>query len=162
MSWWPFRTPPHVRGLFAYHDGRHKRLGDPLEIDARLRHHGGDHWADLLSVLSAAETPVPAGSKFAQVVAAQQEEAVRGLAELSRKAFALRPLTDDGRGLSVAESLNVLAAYLSFLASLKERWGPLPNLPARPASPSPEGPGTGEWSPSGSPSPESAGAGPTS
>lgn len=150
---WPFRKPPHVRGLFAYRDGRRKRLGDPMEIDARLRMHGGDEWSDLLAVLSAAETPLPGGTRFARIVAAQREDAIRALAALSRKAFDLVPLTDDGRGLSTAEALNVLAAYLSFLASLKERWGPLPNLPARPASLSHDGPDTEEWSPSGSPSP---------
>lgn len=156
---WFRKAPAHVRGLYEYHDGRRRRVADPVEVDALLRQHGGDAWGNLLSILQAADRSTATG-KLAGLVAAQQDEAVRTLADLARKAFGLDPLGPDGSGVSTAEALNVLAGYLSFLADLKERYSFLPTLPARPAT-SPKDQDTGEWLASGSTSPDSGSGGPT-
>lgn len=158
--WHLFRRPdPLVRGLYAYHDGRRKRLADPLVVDAALRRHGGENWADSLGVLSALDKVTPTGN-LAAVANAQRDEAVRTLVDLARQVFDLPAVDDRGRGVSSGECLGVLARYLGFLADLKERWAPLPTLPARLAS-SPTEPDTGEWSPLTSTSREPASDGPT-
>lgn len=139
-------TPAHVRGLFAYHDGHTRRLADPLELDGLFKKYGGDDWPDWLAVLHAVDR-VPTSGNLAAQAAAQRDEAVRELVKLARKVFGLNEVTNDGRGLSGGECLGVLARYLAFLADLKERYFPLPNLPARPAS-SPTEQDTVELSPS--------------
>jgi len=143
------KDDPLKRGLFVYYDGKAVRVGDPLELDALFKKHGGDEWPNWLAVLSATNQPIK-DEKFAKIAAVQRGEAVTKLVELARLVFGIASAASGG--LSGSECLGVLAKYLVFLADLQERFRPLPNLPARPAS-SPKVPDMGESSPATSTSP---------
>lgn len=143
---WPRRDRSLERGIFRYHDGNRWRHADPLEIDPLLDKHGGKVWPEWLSILNATEGQQLTGD-FAVQVQRQREESVVSLVKLARNVFALK--TADEGGLVGAECLDVLSKYLLFLVKLRDKFRPLPILPARLAS-YPADTNTGHSSESGS------------
>ena len=133
------------RGIFRYRYAGEIRAVDPIEIDQRLKKHGGENWTDLLSVLSVAENAkVDPNGRLAAEIEKQREAAVIKLVDLVRTVFSVSPI--EVGGMTGAECLRLLADYLAFLVKLKERYIPLPVVPARPAQ-SPTEPDTVDFVP---------------
>ncbi len=122
------------RHVFTYHDGTRQRRADPLAAVAALEA-TDPKFAEHLAELDAKEKPdvaLPPGV-VADEVQAGRKEAVAKLLEATRAAFGLKPLDDTG-GLTEAETMGVLAAFIFWMAKAAEDARPFENSQPR-ASP---------------------------
>jgi hypothetical protein len=111
---------PDPRQIFTYNDGKDRRRGDPLAIGSKLEE-CCPQWEDLLRTLAAPDTPMP-GPLLTQ----QRAEKTRATAELvkaTRETFGVKPLTESD-GLTIAETVGLLAKYLEFMGGLSSLASP--------------------------------------
>ena len=104
------------RCIFRYYDGSRTRYADPVEIGVRLEEIDPDYQDKLDLIARDAEKipPGPARDDFRK----SQIDAARKIADMTRKAFGISPLSSDGGGMSQGEVANVLAQYLIFMEGL--------------------------------------------
>jgi hypothetical protein len=126
------------RAIFRFWDGRRRRRVDPLAVEAALRKHGGDDWHRLILSLNELD-PATAG-KLPPTLQLQHANNRRAageqLAAITRASFGIEPLSDRG-GLTVTETFDVLADYLSYMTMLGEAVAPFV-IPSN-VSPAPSG-----------------------
>jgi hypothetical protein len=99
------------RAIFKFRDGRRRRRADPLAVWRRL-------WTDAevnleRDLQDAFDPDLPDTESLA---------AMKNLADLTRRAFAL-PTFEQG-GLTEVECQNLLADFLTYMASVKKKSSP--------------------------------------
>lgn len=99
---------------------------DVFVVDELLTKHGGDNWAEPITVLETSELAIKQGGEFAKNAAKMKKQALRDLAALSRKVFDLGALSDDGSGTTEAESVLILTDYLTWVGHVASEFLPLP------------------------------------
>jgi hypothetical protein len=119
------------RLIFRYHDGMRKRRADPIVIDRALKAACPD--LDSLTVLLKplpADLPGGLPEMFRKQAEANAEKALATIVAAVRAAFGVKPLGDDGSGLTEGECLDLLADFREFVNDLAEAARPLPSPPA--------------------------------
>jgi hypothetical protein len=118
------------RDIFPYYDGHRRRWADPIALNRELDKAGGEHWAAHLDVLSISskvdELKLDPNMQRAQARAF--DESTQDLVRIIRTAFAL-PAFDSHRGIGLteAECIDLLAAYLNWMAQAESDARPLPS-----------------------------------
>ena len=128
------RDQSPARLVFEYHDGTRSRRADPLAAVAALEA-ADPKFAEHLAELDDSDKPgvaLPPGA-VADEVKAGRKEAVAKLLEATRAAFGLKPLDDTG-GLTEAETMQVLMAFLLWMQAAAADARPFENSQPR-ASP---------------------------
>lgn len=121
------------RSIFRYWDGARNRFADPMAIYRALQQHPRFNWDVHPALIDCGDL-----------------DALALTAEAVRTAFGIAPVEQDG--LTEAECVTLLAAFVGYLEALKKNGSPTPTLPApsEPAPSTPATPDTSEPSASGS------------
>lgn len=116
-----FRRPDD-REIFAYWDGAKQRRIDPLVAWRKL---WGDPDINLGDEYKVALNPISEDGKqfYPDGMVAESEDR---LLTLIRKTFDVQPWSESTPGLTIDETLDLLAAFLQFRAALKKKRNPLP------------------------------------
>lgn len=122
------------RCIFRYWDGKRNRRGDPLAIMSLIEDECPD-LAELLQMASADAAPALMPGPVKDELEKGKKGAAKKLADVSRRAFGVKPLTDS-EGLTDWEVFSLLTAFLRFMGGLAEAARPLPeSQPAGSRSP---------------------------
>ncbi len=109
------------RAIFAYHNGKDKVFGDPLELERRVRFLLGNVNA-LVEKINAVDLNQADGIQLREALGAQ-EKLVNGV----REAFSMPELDKKtGQGATEAMTLAVWSSFCEFLAQKKMIGGPPP------------------------------------
>lgn len=103
------------RNIFHFHDGSKQRRGDPIMIGTKLEEVCPDY-IELLEMIGKDATKAPVGAVRDDLITQKREASVK-LAEASRQAFGVKPLTDT-EGLTQAECIHLLTDYFLFMERL--------------------------------------------
>lgn len=130
MRLWRWLCKPR-RALFGFDlDGR-RVWRDPVELRDALNA-ADPNWSALVDAVAKAAKPLPAAIASPEAEAKrreQAEEAAKSLAELVGKAWGIPALSDDGKGMTRAERIDVLTAFLEYCHVLQRRYRPLASPP---------------------------------
>lgn len=109
------------RGIFKYHNGTRDVCADPLAIQRKLiKALNGQDLDVLFNNVDKGE-----GSLV--------EDSIDTVLAVTRQAFNVSPLDEDGNGLTEKETWALLLSWLDFMAQVKKNGESTPNLP--PSSP---------------------------
>lgn len=103
------------RRIFVYSDGERTRRADPMSLQRAI-----------------AEHPVWVPARDLPLITKDDEfgrEALRDSLQGIRDVFGLKPLSDDGRGLTEDETFGVWNSFIAFCLALKKNIGTPPSLP---------------------------------
>lgn len=118
---------PREKGIFRYFDGSKWRRSDPFELNRNLEKIGGKDWTGLMTGINIEKTPFEKLSHgMLASVATNWNYSVEKLAELARKVFGLKPVSDDpdAPGLPDSACLTVLMDFLDWAALCEEEFRP--------------------------------------
>src|SRR5262245_40431229 len=121
---------PERRVVFWYHNGLSTVCADPLVIVRNLEDVGGPNWTEVVEAAGQKTLKFDVQPKGAESLTRKRRDgALLAVADMARRAFGLIPLREDGKGLTEAEQVNVLTAYLSFVGGMAEAARPFPSSP---------------------------------
>lgn len=113
------------RGIFRYFDGSKWRRADPFEANRKLEKEGGKDWTSLLAGIRIEKVPFEKLSPgMMRAVADNWHHSIEKLAELARKVFDVKPISDDG-GLTDGQALSLLMDFLDWISACEEDFRPL-------------------------------------
>ncbi len=125
------RVETRRRLIFKFEANGKARAVDPIVVQRVLEENGGSHWRTLLGLVntlcqppSDAELTILTTDEAWQARSARRDEAIRSLANLSRTAFGLEPLTVDGQGVTESEAIGVLGEFIEFVGGLSRKAQP--------------------------------------
>lgn len=119
------------RALFAFDVNGWRVWRDPVEVRDALNA-ADPNWSALVDVVAKASKPLPANISTPESEAKRAEQAAdaaKRLAELVSVAFDAPAVSADGKGLTRAERIDVLAAFLDYCREMGRRYRPLASPP---------------------------------
>lgn len=127
------RRAARKRAIFHYHDGQRNRWADPLVVESALEGSaGGEDWQAQVLLVRHLNRPAPPGltGKVADERLDARRRETGKLLYWIREAFGIIPLSNDGMGLTEAETIGVLTEYLLFIGGLADAARPLAESPS--------------------------------
>ena len=110
-------------GVFKFYDGTRWRSADPIRVHRLILDHGGKEWESWVEGVDQLKDPNPKFPLTESIRESRQKaglEAVRNVADLSRKVFAVAQV-DDG-GLTDAECVKLFGDFLLYAARIAEEY----------------------------------------
>lgn len=104
------------RRIFRFWDGAKFRYLDPVAVGTQLEKEY-PNYQELLISLGRRASDAPPGP-LREEITIQQRSAIKKLASLSRTVFAIKPVDENGDGLTDGESVNVITQYFLFMEQL--------------------------------------------
>jgi len=101
------------RNIFQYWDGSRWQFADPIVVGSRLEVEIPDYF-ELLELLSKRVPNVPSTSLKEEFIS-KQRDAGKRITLASRSIFNLKPMDENGVGVTESEVMSILAGYLKFM-----------------------------------------------